>query len=201
MTGDPHSMAEQLAAEGEIANRNGNWQRARSAYATAGEYELQAFDATAPDKARTRGILAVSAASLLYKGGAWDRAEQFIFLRLGEKGLASHLLRQLRELLEVVWDERTLAEEQHAHYAGDGLVIAMRGGLVGFGTAPLDQFLHTFDGMRSLFYRVTEWVAGLPFRKRGLPREQIREVLKARTTQPVPGSYTVRASKKMSSPW
>lgn len=187
-----HTKSEALASEAELAVRAGDRGRAIKLYARAAGYELQALNGIPEQKARTRGILAVSAASLYYKAREWDAAEQVIFRFLSETGLASKFRQDLRELLEVVWDERVLEEEQHSHYAGDGMVVSMRGGLVGFGTTTLDQFLHTFDGMRNLFYRVTEWVAGVPFRPSGLPREEIRELLKARTTQPAGGSYRFR---------
>jgi hypothetical protein len=189
---EDHANSERLASEAQLALRAGERQRAWSLYARAGALEGSALDSVPPEKQRTRGILAVSSASLFYKAREWVAAERIIFRCLADTAFPRKFAKDLRDLLEVVWDERVLAEEQHAQYSGDGFVVSMRGGLVGFGSSPLDQFLHTFDGLRNLFYRVTEWVNGVAFRKKGLPSEEIRELFKARTTQPSPGSFRFR---------
>lgn len=71
-----HSRSETLAAEAEMATRVGEAERAKELYRQAAAEEWAAFGHLSVDKERTRGITAVSAVSLFYKGQDYATAER-----------------------------------------------------------------------------------------------------------------------------
>ncbi|MCP3143878.1 hypothetical protein [Pyxidicoccus xibeiensis] len=94
---------------------------------------------------------------------------------------------KLRELLEVVWDERALPAGME--YSSNEIIVSLRGGSVGYGTAPLELALSKSAEIRSLLYRTAEWVRREPLRRGGLPKKEILSAVQARATQAVAGSY------------
>ena len=63
-----HTESERLAGAAHAALRTGDVAQAERLYLAAGKAEQAAFEALEPSKQRTRGITAVSAVSLFYKG-------------------------------------------------------------------------------------------------------------------------------------
>jgi len=183
-----HRRAEALAAEAAKRALSGRLDEARELYRAAADFERKAVAIVAPGRQRTFSILAVSHASLLYKGGDLVRAEQVICGYLGDEALTSRGRGHLRELLEVIWDEQVI-QQQGREYSGEEIWFSLRGGNVGSGTAPIDSALHSMASGNSLVYRSVEWQARFPLRQRGLPPPAVVNALQARATQPVPGSF------------
>ena len=184
-----HRKAEALAAKAGLALRAGERAKAFKLYQQAATQEEEALGITSQQATNTRAALAVSVASLWYKARRWQEAENSIYRFLTISDFNESTRRTLKELLEAVLDEQALEKESNAAYASEGIELRLRGGKIGFGTAPLDPLLHVYDGLRSLCYRMAEYVKQLPFRTKGLPLPAVREVMQARTTQPLPGSY------------
>lgn len=168
---------------------SGKEARARELYAAAAEAEQNAFDRTPADRQRTRGVLAVSATSLLYKAQEHDESELAIFRFLGRGDLNPWAEEQLRELLEVVADERLLLSSLNQRYAEESVTVSLRGGAVGSGTGPLDLILNKMTSVRSLLYRFAEWVGEYPLRVRGAPPAELQHLIQARVAEPAIGSY------------
>ena len=189
MLNDKHHQAEELSAGAAKARIEGRFKEALDLYARAAGLEETALSEIPSDKVQTRSILTVSVASLLYKAQLLERAETAIFRFLGSQSLQSWANKQLRELLQVVTDERILATELHSRYSGESITVALRGGEIGFGTGPLDLILEKASGFRSLLYRFAEWVGKYPFRLHGNPPKELSELVQARATEPAPGSY------------
>lgn len=101
-----HQKSEQLAAEAEIAARRGELSLARELYAQAAEAEEQACSLVEPDKTRTLGITAVSAASLRYKAAQAEAAERVACQWLGSGSLPPFAIEQLQRLLQSIWSEQ-----------------------------------------------------------------------------------------------
>ncbi len=184
-----HREAEKLAAQAAAAVSEGNQQKAIDLYARAAELEEQALQSVPEDKPRTLSILSVSLAALLYKAQLFDRAEITIFRLLGSESLQAWANSQLRDLLSVVADERLLATQLHSRYSGESITVALRGGEIGVGTAPLDLILEKVSGFRSLLYRFAEWLGNYPLRRAGNPSKALMDLVQARATEPVSGSY------------
>ena len=184
-----HRESEKLAAQAEAALSAGNQQEAVALYARAAELEEQALQGVPESKPKTLSILSVSLAALLYKAQLFDRAEITIFRLLGSGSLQAWANEQLRDLLPVVADERLLATQLHSRYSGEGITVVLRGGEIGVGTGPLDLILEKASGFRSLLYRFAEWRGNYPLRRAGNPSKELRDLVQARATEPVSGSY------------
>jgi len=105
-----YSRSEKLAIEAELAVRACDAPRAETLYREAAEQEAAAFDAIEKGKDRTRGITAVSAVSLWYKGRDYSSAEQFAHRSLATGQLPPFAEVQLRNLLQSVWTAAAAAK-------------------------------------------------------------------------------------------
>lgn len=188
---DKHQEAQEIAAHAAHMQAVGKYAEAIELYSHAAELEEIAYYQVPESKPRTRGIFAVSVASLYYKAKRFDEAERFIFRQLAGRSVPSFAEVQLRELLEVIWDERILHEELSRRYTGEDLTISMRGGQIGTGTGPLDLILQKVGGFRSLLCRFAEWIGDFPFRISGNPPAEITTLFDMRATQPAAGSFRV----------
>ncbi|MBM4777045.1 MAG: hypothetical protein GQE15_05015 [Archangiaceae bacterium] len=188
MAGNDHQLAQDLSASAAAHLAKGERKKAHELFSKAADLEEKAFEAVPATRVRTRGILAVSAASLLYKARRLTDARRFLFKALAsDEPLLPPQESQLRELLEVVWDELSLP--QGSEYSPNQIDVALRGGDVGFGTAPLGLALAKADEIMKLVVRFGEFLDGKPLRTRGSASPEILDLVQARITQPVAGSY------------
>jgi len=182
-----HREAERLAAEAEALTRQGDRSAAQHTYAAAAAQERQALALVPPEKPRSRTILAVSLASLLYKASRLEEAESLIYALLSDANLLPFGRVQLKELLQVVFDEQSLPKGYR--YSKEELIVTLRGAQIGSGTAPLDLVLQKGADLKSYTVRAAEFRGNFPFRRRGAPPAAVSEALLARATQPVASSY------------
>lgn len=68
-------------------------------------------------------------------------------------------------------------------------MVAVKGGEIVEGGAPLDLIVDKVKTVQSLFYRTTELLKGLPHRKRGGPKKAIQDSCRPWLFQATPGSY------------
>ncbi|HYH01242.1 MAG TPA: hypothetical protein VD837_19100 [Terriglobales bacterium] len=183
-----HDESQRLAAQAAALLREGSRQEALALFKQSAALEQQAYAEVPPDRVRTRGILAVSFVALLYKAREYEQAETAIYRLLSTRDLPESASVQLKDLLSTVWDEQALAVAG-LKYTGDDILVALKGGEVGVGTAPIDTALQYMTGVTSLVYRLTEFESHQPFRQRGQPSSEIQEFVQARATQPASGSY------------
>jgi hypothetical protein len=186
---DQHTTAQELSARAAALLAEGRDQEAQRLFAEAAKHEATALASVPPEKTRTRSVLSVSVASLLYKGTLLDEAERAIFHYLAPGDLDGWADTQLRELLQVVTDERLLLTTLSRRYSGESITVSLRGGEIGMGTGPLDLILEKATGFRSLLYRVAEWVGRFPLRHHGPPPKELQDLVQARATEPVASSY------------
>lgn len=190
MPNDQHREAERLAVQASKARDEGRTGEALNLYTSAASLEDAALWEVPVDKIRTRSVLSLSVASLLYKAHKLDEAEIRIFRFLSsEPPLEKWADKQLRLLLQVVSDERTIADSLGRKYSGESITVALRGGEIGIGTGPLDLVLEKAAGFRSLLYRFAEWTGKYPLRKQGNPPKAVMELIQARAMEPTVGSY------------
>lgn len=183
-----YKRGEALAATAERLERDGQVAEARDAYDKASHAQEAALAAFPEEKAKTRGILVVNTVSLAFRAKTLDRAEELAHRWLADRALPTFARSQLRELLEVVWDEIALAKTGY-EYAGGSVSVALRGGEVGAGTAPADEVMGAIGGLYKLLYRIVEFVGGLPYRTRGSAPPWVQGLCVARVSQPQVGSY------------
>ena len=183
-----HSLSERLATEAEFAAQAGDHQRALSLYREAGEAESAAFDALPAEKNRTRGITAVSAVALCYKGHNYPAAEHLAYRSLANDDLPLFARAQLQGLLNLVWAARG-AEAAGIQFVPGDVLVSVKGGQVLHGGAPLDPILSRVEGIQAFMYRVVEMLLNHPLRRRGGPPPVIQQFFRPWLFQAPAGSY------------
>ncbi len=183
-----HTTSERLAADAEMAARRGDVQRARKLYSQAAKAEELALADVESGKSRTFGITAVSAVSLYYKAAQFQTAEALGCRWLASENLPMFAGEQLRGLLQSVWSEQ-IRERANVSFAPGQVIVSVKGGEVVEGGAPLDLIVQKVQTVQTLFYRTTEFLRGLPHRKRGGPTKDILETCRPWPFQTSPGSY------------
>lgn len=98
MINKEHQEAQELSARAALSLRESKTGEARRLFAEAAKLEKAALAKVPAEKSRTRGILAVSVAALLYKAGV-DGAEGEIVSLLADPSLTPAARRQITDLL------------------------------------------------------------------------------------------------------
>jgi len=191
-----HRQSEALAQNAHESLRAGDIDEAGRLFSQAAELERQALDSLAPDKSKTRGITAVSAAALLYKAGEFERACQLAYSQLGDITLAEFARFQLEELVQTVYNERERKKYDVSFLPGM-VNVSVRGGEVLRGAAPLDLIVDRVKTIQAMFYRVIEWTTSRPHRK-GPPTKDVSQLFQPWLLQDVPGSFQFSVAIKAS---
>jgi hypothetical protein len=124
----------------------------------------------------------------------WFKAEELPQVeRVACRWLASGLLpafatAQLQELLQTIWHERDLRQAGIEFVRGQ-VTIALDGGEVSLGAAPLWLVHRKANEVCNFFYRIIEMTLHRPFRRRGSPGADILEHFRPWLVQAPPGSY------------
>jgi hypothetical protein len=185
---DHHTQSEKLASEADIAARGGDAPTALTLYAKAAVAEEKALEALSPNKARTLGITAVSAASLWLMGREYQRAQQVAYRWLSTDQLPSFAVSQLRDLLQTIWGEEMRSKSDVTFLPGD-ITVSVSGGEVLYGGAPLDLILRKVEEMKAFVIRTIEMKLGQPLRKTRTPSDQVSDFFEPWLIQQPAGSY------------
>lgn len=183
-----HSISEQWAADAEVSIREGNAAGAQALYEKAAESELKALQSIEQDKSRTIGITLISAVSLFYKAQKYQSAEALACQYLSSFYLPPFATSEVRTLLQTIWSNEARAESSLKFSLGQ-VFISVKGGEIVAGGAPLDLVVQKVENIQSLYYRTTEFLNGLPHRKRGGPSIEIQQTCRPWLFQAPPGSY------------
>jgi hypothetical protein len=160
---------------------------AEGLYRQAAQLEIEALDSLGLEKTRTRGIIGVSAASLLFKGREFERAEE-LALQLLNGRLPSEARIQLQSVLQAVWNE-TAKTETDVNFLPGEVIVSISGGEVVTGGAPLDLILSKVQTVQNLFYRTVEYLSSMPLRTRGGPSAEVKDYCRPWLFQAPAGSY------------
>jgi hypothetical protein len=193
---ESHSISENFASEAEAAIAEGNWEKAIGLYLEAARFETQAITELEKGKPRTLGITYVSSASLWFKGNDLAKSELIAFKGLGSDEIQEPAKNKLREIIQTIWNERAL-NNSGIEFTKDSVLISIKGKKIVTGGAPLDLILSKVDQVGKIFYRITEMKLNKPFRRKGLPSQDIQEQYKPWLFQAPAGSYqfAVRVEK------
>lgn len=183
-----HSRSESLAGEAEAARRAGERLRAEELYRQAANAEDDALRALASDKRRSRGITAVSAVALWYKGNDLNAAELAAYRYLASNELPPFAQTQLRELLNLLWSARA-ADRAGIRFVPGDVFVSVRGGEVIHGGAPLDLIVRKVEGIQAVLFRTVEMLLDRPFRRHGGPSVDIQSMFRPWLLQAPAGSY------------
>lgn len=183
-----HRESERLSGEAETALRLGQRDVAQQLFRQAAREEEQALSSIGPDKPRTLGITAVSAAALWYHAGDLQDAARVAHTSSTLAGMPTFAAAELRALLQAIWNEAAQKEAGLSFVPGQ-VLISVKGGQVMHGGAPLDLIVEKVKNVQSLFYRTAEYLKSLPLRKKGPPSKDIQDHCRPWLFQSVPGSY------------
>src|SRR5437773_1733920 len=183
-----HEESERLASVAQEAIRASRLADAELLYRDAAEKERAAFDEIESDKTRTRAITAVSVVALAYKAKAFRVAQDFAHTVLREARLPEFAVVDIRNLLQTIWTEEAIAAAG-VRFSKTDIMVAVRGGEVMTGGAPLDLILRKVEEVRAIFYRTVELLMELPLRVRGGPRYEIQQLFRPWLFQAPASSY------------
>lgn len=117
MINKEHQQAQDLSARAALSLQESKIGEARRLFAEAAKLEKAALAKVPAEKARTRGILAVSVAALLYKAGV-DGAEGEIVSLLADTTLTPAARRQITDLLGEIRKGRSEGPQPRASALG-----------------------------------------------------------------------------------
>lgn len=183
-----HSESERLAAEAEALLRRGEIDEAVEVYRRAAAAEALALSALDPEKRKTFGITAVSAAALWYKARDYAEAERVACAHLITANLSHFAKAQLQTLIQLIWASAEAAKSGVSFAPGD-VLVAVKGGIVVHGGAPLDLIIQKVEGIQSTLYRTVEMLLSMPLRRRGAPPADIQSLFRPWLFQAPAGSY------------
>jgi hypothetical protein len=186
--GEHHSESERLAAAADVARRSGDPTRAEALYRRAAQSEAAALAELSPDKQRTVGITAVSAVALWYKAHEYEKAESLAYRSLASGGLPGFAIRQLQELLQMLW-AASAADRAGRRFVPGDVLVSVKGGIVVHGGAPLDLIQQKVEGVQAILFRVVEMLLGMSLRRRGVPPSEVQSLFRPWLFQAPAGSY------------
>lgn len=166
-----HQRSEKLASGADVARYQDDRELAKRLYGKAAEAEVRAIDALDPSERSTLGITAVSAVALYYKAGQLLPAEKTAYHLLGLDQLPNFARMQLRDLLHAIWAEQRDASQ--VALPSDQVNVAMSGDDILMGGAPIGAVARCVEVVRSLVYRVAEFIRGVDHRPTGPPNPEI----------------------------
>jgi hypothetical protein len=185
---DHHTQSERLAAEAELAVRQGAVAQAVDLYRLAAEAEARALVTLDPTKTRTLGITAVSAVALWYKAHDYPQAERLAHTWLASDMFPPFAIEQLRELLQMIWSARA-RERVGVKFADGEVLVSAKGGEIVTGGAPLDLIVEKAEGVGAFLCRTAEFLVMMPHRKRRAPSPDIQRICRPWLFHAAPGSY------------
>lgn len=183
-----HQESERFASEAEVAKRMGRTEEARRLYHAAAEAEAVALSLVQPDKERTLGVTAISAASLFFKADNLEAAERLAFSALANEKMPKFARSQLQNIVQTIWNEKAFKTSGVEFVRGE-LVVSVAGGLIAVGAAPLELVHRKVDEIKNLFFRTVEMLLSSPVRRRGIPSHEIRDQFRPWIVQAPAGSY------------
>lgn len=183
-----HTTSQRMAADAELAVREGQSERAEALYRLAAEEEARAIEALSPEKTRTLGITAVSVASLWFMAHDYARAQEVAYRWLSGDRLPPFAVAHLRDLLQTVWGEEMRSASQIKFLRGD-VMVSVSGGEILYGGAPLDLILRKVEEIKAVVVRTIEMKLGQPFRRGRSAADSIRDFFEPWLIQQPAGSY------------
>jgi len=188
---DLHRRAEELMLRADEALLRGDADEARQAFSQAADFELEAIATVPSERVRTRGILVMSAVSLLRRGGRVPDALSLAYRLLSQAPIADWVTNQLESTLDELRSER---RAQLAGYEVTPHVFewALKGPAIFVGEGPMGLVLQKIDQVMKYGTRVGEWLGGFELRRTGPPPRAARELMGMTLSEPLAGSFRFR---------
>lgn len=191
-----HKLSEALATQAHEQLRIGHRAKAEELFRQAAQKEQEAMVLLGPDKPRTLGIMAVSSVSLMYKGREIERALHLAYRCLADPVITGSSREQLEDLVQTLYTERE-KERLSGQFLPGAVTVAVRGGDVLRGAAPLELIVEKVKTLQAIFFRLVEWQSGKPLRRRGGPTKDITRAYEPWLVQEAPGSFQFSVAMKV----
>jgi hypothetical protein len=161
---DYHTQSERFATDAELAVRQGAIERSMALYRLAAQAEAHALAERDVTKTRTRGITAVRAVALWYKAGDYPQAQRIAHQWLGTDLRPPFAVEQLQGLLQTMWSD-FVREHAGVKFTGGEVLVAVQGGEIVTGGAPVDLIVRQVEEVRELFFAQLSSSSRLPIGK------------------------------------
>lgn len=191
-----HKRSEDLATRAHDHLRHGNHAQAEDSFRLAAAEEEKALAMLDASKPRTLGILAVSGVSLWYKGKDFGKASLLAYRYLANQAITGAAREQLDDLVQTLYNERD-KQRLSGQFLPGSVTVAVRGGDVLRGAAPLELIIDKVKTLQSIFFRVVEWSEGKQLRRRGGPTKDISNTFEPWLVQEAPGSFQFSVAVKV----
>lgn len=191
-----HKNSEALAAQAHAALRDEQSGQAEELFRRAAAAEEDALNKLDASKPRTYGIAAVSAVSLWYKGKDVQRASMLAYRCLANPDLPLPAREQLDDLVQTLYTERD-RKRLTGEFLPGSVTVAVKGGNVLRGAAPLDLIVDKVKTLQAIFFRVVELSSGKPLRRRGPPTKDITGLFEPWLVQEAPSSFQFSVAVKV----
>lgn len=137
----------------------------------------------------TRSVLYRSAASIAMRCRQFREAERLIAYGLSGEP-PEEIAEELRDLYEQVTFERHLELKGITLQQGE-FQITLSGPGIGLGMAPSEHAYQRLATMQKMIYRTAERVANLPFRQKGAPAAEIKDLYETYVSMPRAASFAL----------
>lgn len=193
-----HRMAMEAVDRADIARRAGDPVAEQQFLGLALELETQAANMLvfAVTVEPTRSVLYRSAASIAMRTRNYREAERLIAHGLSGEP-PEEIAEELRDLYEQVTFERHLELRGITLQEGE-FQLTLSGPGIGLGMAPSEHAYQRLATMQKMIYRTAERVSNLPFRQKGAPATEIKDLYETYISMPRAASFalTVRLGVK-----
>ena len=183
-----HRLSEEHASDGDVLLRAGDRAGAASAYAEAARAERRALEALDPAKRRTLEISALNALSLHLRAEEPEEAETLAYRLLSRHAFSRSARVRVRNLLRDAMEMQD-HQESGVRFARSRIELAVDGGDITRGAAPLSLIEAITKRTEAVLYRVAEFRTGADYRRRGQPSADLQRMYPTWLLQSEPGSY------------
>ena len=191
---DPRSQrSDELSFRAERRLSGGDIDAAKELFSEAAELESELADDVPPEQRRLKSALAVSAVSLWYRAGRFERGIRMCHRFLAQSDrLTTASINELEDL----WD-RMKAEGSLEDLVDDPmdlvpLNIKLDGGRIRRGVAPATLVKRREETVISQLTRVVEWKMSKPYRTSGGATVEVNAQLEVFSTPAKAASYGIR---------
>ena len=192
-----HKTSEALAARAHTHLLDNRPAEAEDLFRESAKAEMDALALIDSSKARTLGVIAVSAVALWYKAKDFAMATNLAYQSLANPAIQGTARTQLEELVQALYNERDKSRLA-GHFLPGSVTVSVKGRAVLRGAAPLDLIVDKVKALQAIFFRVIELDAGKPLRRRGPPTRDITNAYEPWLVQEAPGSFQFSVAVKVS---
>ncbi|MCZ7608072.1 MAG: hypothetical protein M5U25_18830 [Planctomycetota bacterium] len=185
--------SEELAFRGDLSLKKGDSDGATALYRQAAMKLGELLPQVPQELRRIRALFGRGVASLWFRVGDLDRAEQVCFsLLMQQDQLESDGVQDLRNMLDLVFRERELSGLGHDAKAIVPLELRLEGQRIARGLAPLDAVITREKSLLETIRRLTEHASGRPYRTAGKAPKDVWDQLTILTSTARAASFGIR---------